>query len=60
MMMRKSCPRCHGDLYLDKNDGPAMFNCLQCGRSFAPQAVELVTVQPALIPAGVTPAERAA
>jgi ribosomal protein L37AE/L43A len=34
MMLRKSCPRCHGDLFLDRNDGPAMWACLQCGRNF--------------------------
>ncbi len=39
MMMRKACPRCRGDLFLDRNDGPAMLSCLQCGRSFAPPAV---------------------
>jgi transcription elongation factor Elf1 len=36
MMMRKGCPRCHGDLFLDRNEGPATLTCLQCGRSFAP------------------------
>ena len=36
MMLRKACPRCRGDLFLDRNDGPAVLNCLQCGRSFAP------------------------
>ncbi len=39
MMMRKACPRCRGDLFLDRNDGPAMLSCLQCGRPFAPPAV---------------------
>jgi ribosomal protein L37AE/L43A len=39
MMMRKSCPRCRGDLYLDRSDGPVTWNCLQCGRSFLPSAV---------------------
>lgn len=34
MMMRKSCPRCQGDLFLDRSDGPAMWSCLQCGRTF--------------------------
>jgi hypothetical protein len=36
MMMRKGCPRCRGDLYLDRHDGPITLTCLQCGRSFAP------------------------
>jgi hypothetical protein len=40
MMMRKGCPRCHGDLYLDRNDGPITLTCLQCGRSFAPAVSE--------------------
>ena len=39
MMLRKACPRCRGDLFLDRNDGPTVLNCLQCGRSFAPPAV---------------------
>lgn len=34
MMLRKSCPRCRGDLFLDRSDGPAMWSCLQCGRAF--------------------------
>ena len=38
MMLRKACPRCRGDLYLDR-DGPATLNCLQCGRAFAPSAI---------------------
>jgi ribosomal protein L37AE/L43A len=39
MMMRKACPRCRGDLFLDRNEGPATLTCLQCGRSFAPAAL---------------------
>ena len=38
MMMRKSCPRCRGDLFLDRSEGPTLWTCLQCGRSFAPRA----------------------
>jgi ribosomal protein L37AE/L43A len=38
MMLRKSCPRCRGDLFLDRSDGPALWSCLQCGRSFAVSA----------------------
>jgi ribosomal protein L37AE/L43A len=38
MMLRKSCPRCRGDLFLDRSDGPALWNCLQCGRTFHPGA----------------------
>ena len=38
MMMRKACPRCRGDLFLDRADGPVLWTCLQCGRSFAPRA----------------------
>jgi len=38
MMMRKSCPRCRGDLFLDRSDGPALWTCLQCGRAYAPAA----------------------
>lgn len=56
MMMRKGCPRCHGDLYLDRNDGPAMLTCLQCGRSFAPAAQE----RPALVTVGAGKQDRAA
>ena len=39
MMLRKACPRCRGDLYFDRNDGPVTLNCLQCGRMFAPNAL---------------------
>lgn len=34
MMLRKGCPRCQGNLFLDKSDGPAVWTCLQCNRSF--------------------------
>jgi len=38
-MLRKGCPRCQGDLYLDRSEGPTMLTCLQCGRSFAHAAL---------------------
>jgi len=25
------CPRCHGDLFLDREDGQTLGHCLQCG-----------------------------
>ncbi|MCL2140607.1 MAG: hypothetical protein FWH42_02855 [Dehalococcoidia bacterium] len=25
------CPRCHGDLFLDSEDGQMLGHCLQCG-----------------------------
>ena len=49
MMLRKSCPRCRGDLFLDRSDGPPQWNCLQCGRSFHVSAL-----QPAEMRAPVT------
>jgi hypothetical protein len=53
MMMRKGCPRCHGDLYLDRNDGPITLTCLQCGRSFAPTvSAETNDRQPVTVGAG--------
>lgn len=50
MMMRKSCPRCRGDLFLSRDEGPAAWKCLQCGRSFAPVAKQ--TEAPAVLPVG--------
>lgn len=47
MMLNKSCPRCRGDLFLNRNEGPAMWNCLQCGRVFDPAALAAVTTAPA-------------
>lgn len=38
MMMKKGCPRCRGDLFIDRSDSPALWSCLQCGRSFAQRA----------------------
>jgi hypothetical protein len=45
MMLRKSCPRCRGDLFLDRNDGPAMWSCLQCGRNFDARSVAAPSVE---------------
>lgn len=38
MMIKKACPRCRGDLFIDRSDAPALWSCLQCGRSFAARA----------------------
>jgi hypothetical protein len=27
----KGCPRCHGDVFLDSEDGDLLGHCLQCG-----------------------------
>lgn len=53
MMNAKACPRCRGNLYLDTSDGPAVFSCLQCGRSFQPVAIlgEAAASQPATVAA---------
>ena len=31
MLYLKGCPRCHGDLYLDRDSHGAFRQCLQCG-----------------------------
>ena len=45
-MLYKSCPRCHGDLIIDresegKNAEMLDFVCLQCGRDVAMKLVDL-------------------
>ncbi|HEX5369150.1 MAG TPA: hypothetical protein VFY10_07015 [Dehalococcoidia bacterium] len=46
-MLYKSCPRCHGDLIVDReSEGPQAretrdFVCLQCGRNVAMRLVDL-------------------
>ena len=52
MMLRKGCPRCAGDLYLDRADGPAVLTCLQCGRSFQPAAGQAERSAPVTVGAG--------
>ncbi len=46
MMLRKACPRCGGDLFLERDDGPALLSCLQCGRAFAPASVQTASREP--------------
>ncbi len=59
MMLRKACPRCRGDLFMDRDDGPPKLNCLQCGRMFAPDAFSAAAGrEPVAIRAGTE--ERAA
>ena len=48
MMLRKSCPRCQGDLFLDRSERNSQWNCLQCGRSFVPQAAATPDTAPAI------------
>ena len=31
LMTRRSCPRCHGDLFLDWDEYGQYLQCLQCG-----------------------------
>lgn len=31
MIYLKGCPRCHGDLYLDRDSNGPFRQCLQCG-----------------------------
>ncbi len=31
MHLTKSCPRCHGDVYFDRDHDGAWFACYQCG-----------------------------
>jgi len=43
MILLKSCPRCHGDMMLEKLPGDADFVCLQCGyRSAAIEQTDTV------------------
>ena len=32
MLYLKACPRCRGDVYLDRDSWGAYMQCLQCGR----------------------------
>lgn len=52
MMLRKSCPRCSGDLFLDRSDGPAAWTCLQCGRAFTTAAMQADAPVELATPAG--------
>jgi hypothetical protein len=45
-MLYKSCPRCHGDLIVDREsegENPEMldFVCLQCGRNVSMKLIDL-------------------
>ena len=45
-MLYKSCPRCHGDLIVDReseglNPEALDFVCLQCGRNVAMKLIDL-------------------
>ena len=31
MLFLKVCPKCHGDMYLDRDQYGAFIECLQCG-----------------------------
>lgn len=33
MLYLKSCPKCHGDVYLDRDGYGAFLTCIQCGRT---------------------------
>ena len=48
MILLKSCPRCHGDMMLEKLPGDADFVCLQCGYRSA--AIEQTDTVPAPVP----------
>jgi predicted RNA-binding Zn-ribbon protein involved in translation (DUF1610 family) len=51
-VLYKSCPRCHGDLVIDRESEAAPeaqsvdFVCLQCGRSVSMKMVEFPAVAP--------------
>jgi DNA-directed RNA polymerase subunit M/transcription elongation factor TFIIS len=48
MLYLKGCPRCHGDLYLDRDSHGTFRQCLQCGWIQDVQEKVLVTaVRPA-------------
>lgn len=43
MLMRRSCPRCHGDLYQDSDPDGHCVRCLQCGNEI--QLSRAISVQ---------------
>ncbi len=53
----KTCPRCHGDLFIDKDPDGWFEQCLQCGyrRGMKPLAVEKPIEEDAPVPAEVRP-----
>lgn len=59
MIYLKSCPKCHGDLYLDRDHHGPFRQCLQCGF-----LQDIVPAQPAmaraLVPAMLPNRARAA
>jgi DNA-directed RNA polymerase subunit M/transcription elongation factor TFIIS len=43
MWRLKSCPKCHGDIYIDKDRKSWFEECLQCG--FSRELAEMVVVE---------------
>jgi hypothetical protein len=41
-MLLKSCPKCQGDLYLRSDEFGKYRSCLQCGKSWEPDAGSVV------------------
>ena len=50
MIKLKACPKCHGDLYLEKDQYGRFLSCLQCGY-LTELLSELIGKQPGELPA---------
>jgi len=50
MMWSKSCPRCHGDLFLDSDLREEFVNCLQCGAALTESQVRLLRLPQRRLP----------
>lgn len=53
MIYLRSCPKCHGDMYLEKDSYGTFRQCLQCGlvRDLAVPALMTAASLPVLAPA---------
>jgi hypothetical protein len=52
-----ACPRCHGDLILDLEDG--QYGCLQCGRELPLARLEALATIDTVLAAAMTPRRHA-
>jgi len=48
MLMRRSCPRCHGDLYQESDPDGYCVRCVQCGNEIPLSRALNVREQPSL------------
>lgn len=47
MMWLKTCPRCRGDLYVERGIGETYVSCLQCGHTLNKMEEEHLRQSPA-------------